>query len=179
MNLSLKVFPLKYIQHFVNSHLSFISALWRYFRSLITSPFIFPLFWFFQPSLFFSSCCSRCWRTERILDHLSCTCMWVYMKNVRGQLSARLLCLHGVFYFTLDFAGTPNTSFTYWWETGTSLSISDTYTPYTHTHTALSRRDVLKTQIAFIAYICFDTVYKMEDNIIVCPNLTGPFSYEK
>lgn len=58
-------------------------------------------------------------------------------------------------------------------------SLSLTHTPPTHTHTALSRRDVLKTQIAFIAYICFDTVYKMEDNIIVCPNLTGPFSYEK
>lgn len=76
---------------------------------------------------------------EKILDYLSCTCMWVYMKSVRGQFCTKLLCLHGVFYFTLEFAGTPNTGFTYWWETGTSLSISDTHPTHTHSEPYLKR----------------------------------------
>ncbi len=61
------------------------------------------------------------------MDHLSNTCMWVYMKSVKGQLSARLLWLRGVFYFTLDFSGTAG-------ERLGLPSLSLTQTPL-HTHT--------------------------------------------
>lgn len=144
--------------------------------NLAPCPFILPLFWVFQPSLIFQAVVAD-FGTQRGFQTISlvlvCGCIWkVSGVSFVPSSSVSMEC----FTLLLNLPAPP-TQVLHTGERQGLPSLSLTHTPYTNTHTVLSRRDVLKTQIAFIAYICLHTVYIMEDNIIFffCLNLTGLF----